>query len=101
MSEQKNEGMGLEMTPEVAQGSYSNLAIITHSHCEFVVDFARMLPGMPKAKIHNRIVMNPENAKRLLLALQDNINKFESQFGPIEFASKGPALHVPTPKDFS
>ena len=73
----------IELRPEVAKGSYSNLAIITHSHSEFIIDFATMLPGLPKPEVVNRIVMTPEHAKRLYLALQDNINKYESQHGQI------------------
>ena len=73
----------LELKPEVAKGSYSNLAIISHSPSEFVIDFATMLPGLQKPDISNRIIMNPEHAKRLLNALSDNIQKYESQFGPI------------------
>ena len=80
--------LSLELRPEVAKGSYSNLAIITHSPSEFVIDFATMLPGMPKPDISNRIVMNPEHAKRLLAALTDNINKYESQFGQIRLAGE-------------
>ena len=73
----------IEIKPETAKGSYSNLAIITHSHSEFIIDFATMLPGLPKPEVGNRIIMTPEHAKRLFLALQDNINKFESQNGLI------------------
>ena len=74
----------LELKPEVAKGNYSNLAIISHSHSEFVIDFATMLPGLVKPEISNRILMTPEHAKRLLNALTDNIGKYESQFGRIE-----------------
>ena len=88
-NENKNQ-LNLELKPEVARGSYSNLAIISHSHSEFVIDFATILPGLPKPEIGNRIVMNPEHAKRLLNALADNIGKYESQFGPIDLgAPKG------------
>ncbi len=73
----------IEVRPEVAKGTYSNLAIITHSRSEFIIDFASMLPGMPKPEVTNRIIMNPEHAKRLLAALQDNISKFESNNGTI------------------
>ena len=73
----------IELKQEVAKGSYSNLAIITHSHSEFIIDFATMLPGLPKPEVGNRIIMTPEHAKRLYLALQDNITKYESQNGPI------------------
>ncbi len=75
--------MQLELRPDIAAGVYSNLAIITHSHSEFILDFARMLPGMPKPDICSRVVMAPEHAKRLLRALEDNISKYESHFGPI------------------
>ena len=73
----------IELKPEVAKGSYSNFAIITHSHSEFVIDFATMLPGISKPEVSNRIIMTPEHAKRLFLALQDNINKYENQHGAI------------------
>lgn len=76
--------LGIELNPEVATGTYSNLAVISHSHNEFVIDFATMLPGLPKAMVTNRIIMNPEHAKRLMNALIDNISKYESQFGTIE-----------------
>ncbi len=79
----------IEIKPDVACGSYSNLAVISHSHSEFIVDFAMIMPGTaPKALVNNRIVMAPENAKRLLMALQDNINKFESNFGYIDTGEK-------------
>ncbi|MEA4867919.1 MAG: DUF3467 domain-containing protein [Bacteroidia bacterium] len=76
--------LNIELSSEVAQGSYSNLAIITHSSSEFILDFVRMMPGVPKAQVNNRIIMNAEHAKRLYLALKDNIAKFENQFGEIE-----------------
>jgi len=82
--------LSLELKPEVAKGSYSNLAIISHSPSEFIIDFATMLPGLQKPEISNRIVMNPEHAKRLLNALADNVNKYESQFGTIELRSQQP-----------
>lgn len=72
--EEKKE-ISLEIRPEVAKGTYSNLAIITHSHSEFIIDFATILPGLPKPDISNRIVMTPEHAKRLLNALMDNVTK--------------------------
>ena len=74
----------IELKPDVAQGSYSNLAIISHSKSEFVIDFATMLPGLQKALVGNRIIMTPEHAKRLLGALQDNLQKYENQFGKID-----------------
>ena len=84
----------IELKPEVAKGSYSNLAIITHSHRELIIDFATMLPGLQKPEVGNRIIMTPEHAKRLFLALQDNIGKYESQNGPITFAN-GPKATFP------
>ena len=73
----------IEIKPEIAKGTYSNLAIITHSHSEFIIDFATMLPGLQKPEVGNRIIMTPEHAKRLFLALQDNVNKYENQQGQI------------------
>lgn len=81
---QADDQLQIELSPEVAQGIYTNLAILSHSHAEFVADFVRILPGMPKAPVVSRIVMAPENAKRLLAALQDNIIRYEAQFGKIE-----------------
>ena len=72
----KNE-IQVELTDEMAQGVYSNLAVIAHSTSEFIIDFIRVLPGTPKAKVKSRIILTPDNAKRLLHALQDNINKFD------------------------
>lgn len=77
-------GMNLSISPEVAKGTYSNLALLTHCHSEFVLDFATILPGMPGPEVVNRIIMAPEHAKRLLLALQDNVRKYESTFGEID-----------------
>lgn len=75
--------MNIELSEEMAEGVYSNLAVISHSNAEFVLDFIRMMPGVPKAKVKSRIVMTPQNAKRLLMALHDNIDKFEQIFGDI------------------
>ena len=75
--------INIELTEEVAEGIYSNLAIITHSNQEFVVDFIRMMPGVPKAKVKSRIVLSPQHAKRFMRALADNINKYESANGEI------------------
>ena len=73
----------IEIKPEVAQGRYANLAIITHSSSEFILDFVQNMPGLPKMQVGSRIIMTPEHAKRLLGALNDNIRKYESQFGEI------------------
>ena len=78
----------IELKQDVAKGTYSNLAIITHSRSEFIIDFATMLPGLPKPEVSNRIIMTPEHAKRLYLALQDNINKYENQHGQITLAGE-------------
>lgn len=79
----KNNEIQIELSDEIAQGIYSNLAIISHSTSEFVIDFIRIVPGVPKAKVKSRIILTPEHAKRLLMALKDNIDKFEQQNGPI------------------
>jgi hypothetical protein len=76
--------LNIELSEEMAEGIYSNLAIITHSNAEFVVDFINVMPSAPKAKVKSRILLTPQHAKRLLLALKDNIQKFESNFGPIK-----------------
>ena len=76
--------LSLDLSKEMARGEYSNLALITHSHSEFILDFAAMLPGFPKPEVVSRILMTPEHAKRLLNALQDNVIKYESSFGIIE-----------------
>ncbi len=76
--------INIELSEEVAEGIYSNLAMIAHSNSEFVIDFIRLMPGVPKAKVKSRIVITPEHAKRFLMALKDNIDKYESAFGPIK-----------------
>ena len=82
--EKKKDGLNIELTEEIAEGLYSNLAIINHSPSEFVIDFIQMMPGIQKAKVKSRIVLTPQHAKRLMKALADNINKFESQHGNIK-----------------
>jgi hypothetical protein len=85
MEEKKNQNqISIELKEDVAQGIYSNLAIITHSPSEFIVDFIRVMPGIPKAEVKSRIILTPEHAKRLLHALKDNIAKYESVHGPIK-----------------
>jgi len=79
----KQNQMNIELPEEVAEGIYSNLAIISHSNSEFVVDFIRLMPNVPKAKVKSRVILTPQHAKRLLKALADNVSKFEKQFGPI------------------
>lgn len=82
--------INIELSEETAEGVYANLAMIAHSSSEFVIDFIRMMPGVPKAKVKSRIVITPEHAKRLLLALEDNIDKFESTFGEIKAVEGAP-----------
>ncbi|MBE6195012.1 MAG: DUF3467 domain-containing protein [Rikenellaceae bacterium] len=84
MNENRQHGIDVELDNEVAQGHYSNLAIISHSTSEFILDFAAMLPGLPKAKVKSRIILTPEHAKRLLLSLQENISRYETNVGRIE-----------------
>ncbi|MEY2905067.1 MAG: hypothetical protein RJA52_1083 [Bacteroidota bacterium] len=92
--------LNIELSEEVAEGIYSNLAIISHSHAEFVVDFVRILPNVPKAKVKSRIILTPQHAKRLLKALADNLNKYEAQFGEIEEPEQPPfpPMSFNTPK---
>ena len=80
----QNNQLNIELSEEIAEGIYSNLAIITHSNSEFVIDFIKMMPGVPKAKVKSRIVLTPQHAKRLMKALKDNISKFEQAHGPIK-----------------
>ncbi len=86
----------IELSEEMAEGIYSNLAIITHSNSEFVIDFVRVMPGVPKAKVKSRIVLTPDHAKRLLMALGDNVNKFEDINGDIIINDQTP----PFPMNF-
>lgn len=87
----KNENqINIELSEELAEGVYSNLAIITHSQAEFVTDFIQMMPGMPKAKVRARVIMSPQNAKRLMHALGENIQKYEQTNGAINDADAPP-----------
>lgn len=85
---QKNQ-LNIDLSEEVAQGVYSNLAIITHSSAEFVVDFVRIMPGVPKAQVKSRVILTPEHAKRFMKALQDNVAKYESVHGEIKNTKGG------------
>ncbi|WCT13826.1 DUF3467 domain-containing protein [Mucilaginibacter jinjuensis] len=84
MEELNDSQLNIELSEEIAEGIYSNLAIITHSNAEFVLDFIRVVPGVPKAKVKSRIILTPEHAKRFLAALQENIEKFEAVNGRIK-----------------
>lgn len=89
MAEKKeNKQVSIELPEDLAQGIYSNLAIVNHSPTEFVVDFISMMPGVPKAKVTSRVILTPQHAKRLLSAIADNVKKYESQFGAIKDAGK-------------
>ena len=81
--------LNIELGEKEAEGIYSNLAIISHSPAEFIIDFTRIVPGVPKAKVHSRIITTPQHAKMLMKALMDNIEKFESKFGEIKI-EQGP-----------
>lgn len=76
--------INIEISEEVSEGSYANLAIITHSHAEFVIDFVNVMPGTPKSKVKSRIILTPTHAKRLMKAMIENVKKFESVNGPIQ-----------------
>jgi hypothetical protein len=76
--------LNIEITEEVSEGNYANLAIITHSHAEFVVDFVNVMPGTPKSKVKSRIILTPFHAKRFMKAMIDNVKKFEAANGTIQ-----------------
>ena len=85
MSDQNKQGqINIELDDDVADGTYSNLAIINHSVSEFIVDFINIMPGVPKAKVKSRIILTPQHAKRLTQALADNVTKFEKAHGEIK-----------------
>lgn len=94
MSDENNnpnqQQLDIELGEDVAEGTYSNFAIITHSNSEFILDFVRLLPGIPKGRVKSRIILAPQHAKRLMLALNDNVQKFEEVFGEIVLDDFGP-----------
>lgn len=95
MAEEENGNgnqINIELSEEVADGVYSNLAIITHSNAEFVIDFIRVMPGVPKAKVKSRVLLTPQHSKRLMKALADNISKYEAQHGPIPETDNNPGF---------
>lgn len=97
MEDQQPEQEGqinVELTEDIAEGIYANLAMIAHSNSEFIIDFIRLMPGVPKAKVKSRIILTPEHAKRLLTALKENIRKYEDSFGSINGADE--AFRFPT-----
>ena len=84
--------INIELTEEIAEGEFANLAMIAHSSSEFVIDFIRLMPGIPKAKVKARIVITPEHAKRLLTALSENIERYEASFGTIKQTQEFPSF---------
>ena len=95
---EKNQQQGqlqLELPQEVAQGEYANFAIISHSSSDFVIDFARVLPGVPTSSVRSRVILAPEHAKRLLNALQENIMRYEREFGTIKIPNQEPRTISP------
>lgn len=102
MDNNNKKQLEIEVSPEVAQGTYANLAAITHSTSEFVLDFIQVLPGLPKANVRSRVILAPEHAKRLLMALQDNVRSYEANVGPINIpgANKEGGTYIPPLSDF-
>lgn len=80
----KENKLNVELTEDIGEGLYSNLAVITHSHTEFIVDFVNIMPGLPKAKVKARVILTPHHAKRLMHALKDNVTKYEAAYGEIK-----------------
>lgn len=97
-NDSNNNGFQLELPQDIAQGEYANFAIITHSSSDFILDFARILPGLPKATVKSRVILAPEHAKRLLQALNENIMRYENEFGRIQIPNQEP--HTAMPFDF-
>src|ERR671920_2648571 len=90
--QQPQNGINIEITEEIAEGTYANLAIITHSHAEFVIDFVNVMPGTPKSKVKSRIIFTPQHSKRFMKALIENINRYEAINGPIKDIEE---THIP------
>jgi hypothetical protein len=82
--QQPTNQLNIELSEQMAEGEYANLAIITHSHAEFVIDFVNVMPGTPKSKVKSRIIFTPQHAKRFMKALTENISRFESSNGKIQ-----------------
>ncbi len=93
MKDPKTHQLNIELGEKEAEGIYSNLAVITHSPAEFIIDFTRIVPGVPKAKVLSRIITTPQHAKMLLRALKENIEKYESRFGEIKLDSQPADQH--------
>ena len=96
----KSHQIKIELDDDVGQGEYANFAVVTHSPAEFVMDYIRVLPGMTKSKVKSRIIMAPMHAKTLMMALQDNIKKYENKFGEIKIAKgENSGSNFKLPKD--
>lgn len=87
--------ININLSEEVAQGIYSNLAVINHSNSEFILDFIRVMPGIPKADVKTRVILTPEHVKRFLNALKDNVHRYEEVYGEIEIGNKGRSPDIP------
>ncbi|MDI9860291.1 MULTISPECIES: DUF3467 domain-containing protein [Bacteroidota] len=97
MANQQDETqINVELTEEMAEGEYVNLAMIAHSQSEFVIDFIKMMPGLPKARVKSRVIMTPDHAYRLLNALKDNIAKYEDAYGSISDEKGAIGFQFPT-----
>jgi hypothetical protein len=88
--QQQPNQLNIEISEEMAEGTYANLAIITHSHAEFVIDFVNVMPGTPKSKVKSRIILTPQHAKRLMRAITENIGKYEAINGSIKDLEETP-----------
>ena len=93
MEEQKKNNpnptqLNIELSAELARGVYSNLAVVSHSHSEFVLDFIQVIPGTPKAEVRSRVIMTPQNTKRLMLAMKENLEKYERVHGEVRVAER-------------
>jgi hypothetical protein len=99
MENDPNQGqqINIELGEKEAEGIYSNLAIISHSPAEFVIDFTRILPGVPRARVHSRVIMTPQHARLFLSALEENIAKYERQYGEIQVNAAGPTFGFQMP----
>lgn len=94
-NKQQNKQLQIEVAPDVAQGVYVNFALIAHSSSEFIMDLASVMPGMPKATVKSRVILAPEHAKRLAMALQENIARFEQEYGKIQLPNAQPRTISP------
>lgn len=94
-NQNQQQGLQVDLPIDVAQGEYANFAIITHGSSDFILDFARVLPGVPKAQVKSRVILAPEHAKRLLMALQENVLRYEREFGTIKIPNQEPRTVAP------